>query len=183
MPKPPHLTAHARRLFLCNCTRAYLVLPLHSPADLEELGKLNSLRAEVSALSGDLQAAKAKLESIMSLLSDVAGGQSQTTHSSTNDGATVSGGGGGGGGGGSGLEYGGVVGAKAGPAEGVHGGGVRFWGWTGGLCRAPAARGGKSCATSDALVYRAIPGRSPSGGRASVPTDQVEWLVIGRPAI
>ena len=84
---------------------------------------LNSLRADVDALTGDLQAANGKLRSIMSLLSDVAGGQNQAFLNRTSRGSV-----GGGGGGGSGFQGGHVTGSVAPPAEVVHEGSVAFWG-------------------------------------------------------
>lgn len=89
---------------------------------------LSSLRAEVSALSGDLRMAKVKLENIMSLLSYVTSGHNETTPSNNNRGTAV----GGGDGGGSAFEGDDVVGSAAAPAENVHGGGFGFGGWVGG---------------------------------------------------
>ena len=91
---------------------------------------LNSLRADVGALSGDFKTANGKLDRIMSLLSDVAGGQNQTAPNATSR-AAVSGGGGGVGGR-SGLQDGNTGGSTVAPAEVVHGGSVSFGAWIAG---------------------------------------------------
>jgi len=88
---------------------------------------LNSLRADVGALSGDLRTANGKLENIMSLLSDVARCQNQPATNNTNRVAVVSAGGGGG----SGFEGGNVMGSAAAPVEADRGGRVGFGGWAG----------------------------------------------------
>lgn len=77
----------------------YLALPLPHPGDFDELGTLNSLRADVDALTGDFTKMNGKLDNIMSLLSDVASSWNPSAVNNTNRGAA-----GGGGGGGSGFE-------------------------------------------------------------------------------
>ncbi len=87
---------------------------------------LESLRTDVDALSGDLRTINGKLENIMSMLSDVASGQPQTSSSNTSSCA------GPGAGGGSGFEGGNADDSAAAPDDVLHGSGVALGGWTGG---------------------------------------------------
>ena len=123
---------------------------------------LNSLRAEMGVLSGDLKTANGKLDRIMSLLSDVAGRQNQTAPNATSR-AAVSGGGGGGGGGSS-LHDGSIGGSAAAPAEVVRGGSVSFGGWSAG---GENNDGGIHGGGQDGAVFASSPGFSV-GPRVSV---------------
>jgi len=86
---------------------------------------LNSLRADVGALSGDLRTVNGKLENIMSLLSDVAGGQKRAAPEYSIRGAAV------GGSGGRGIRFEGrnVVGSSPTPTGDFHGGRDELGGW------------------------------------------------------
>ena len=87
---------------------------------------MNSLRADLNALSGYVKTVNGKVARIMSLLSDVASGQNLSAPNNTGRGAVVGGGGGGGGGS---FQCGNVAGSAAAPAEVVHGGRVGHGGW------------------------------------------------------
>ena len=101
---------------------------LPPPADVRVLDTLNSLRADVGALSGDLKTVNGKLQVIMSLLSDVADDQNGAASNNTSHGADV----GGGGGGCSGFRGGNVAGSAAVPTEVGYGCTVGVAGWVGG---------------------------------------------------
>ena len=94
---------------------------------MQFLDTLNSLRADVGALSADLKTVNGKLQIIMSLLSDVADDQDGAAPNITSRGADV-----GGGGGGSDFRGGNVAGSAAAPAEVGYGCAVGLAEWIGG---------------------------------------------------
>ena len=112
---------------------------------------LNSLRADVGALSGDLETANGKLRSIMSLLADVAGGHNHSFPKNTNHEADV----GGGGGGGSRFPGGNIGGSAAAPAEVGPGDSDGFGGWIRG---GGTSDGGIRCGVEEWGVSGAPPG-------------------------
>ncbi len=121
---------------------------------------LNSLRADMDALSGDLKTVNGKLGSIMSLLMDVASGQTTPDNPNYGDCGRVNSGDCG-----SDFEGGDDGRAAAAPNEAVHGGGVGFQQWGGGGGETDwggRRRGQNSFGFGTSLGYQEAPPCPPS---------------------